>query len=391
MIALWLFHRTSISRFFLISAVMVVTVVLLSSCNSMHRFYNDYSVDPLQYDKAKTFIWKLAGNCTGDSKQPSDGKAVCNYCIDGSDLNDNQKTLCSYQRDLVIGDLIGISDGMCDTHVRTIYGNEAALNITAGTFTNAFSGAATVIAGEVPKSVLSALAFFSNSERSLINETVYKSVIVPAIVKKINESRQASRRNILQKYEAYRSGDYKKYPVNIALLDVIEYHQTCSFMFGLQKALDEGVQNTKERDIGFLEQKRYLLAIQYDARRMVLKNQSATAEEISSDPLSKGLKSQIEALNDQIAQLQKQDTSTSSLQKTAQELTFTGQVTAVDTTNKIIKVKEASDEKIFVWEGAADTSTVTPKPGDKVSIKYVQQQDGKYVAKNVDITDVVKP
>ena len=376
-------HRNCVSRIACIFVIMSVTAAMLSSCGSgfMRKYYNDYSVDPLEHDTSKTISRELAGTCTLDSeKKPTvlpDGKAICGYCLDGKKLDNDQKDLCSYQRNLVIGDLIGISDTMCDTHIRTIYGNEASLNIITGTFTNAFSGAATVVGGEGSKSILSALAFFFNSERSLMNETVYKSVLVPAIVKKINESRQASRKNIFQKYETNKNEDYEKYPVNIALLDVIEYHQTCSFMSGLQKALYEGIQNTKERDMGFLEQKRTLLTLQYDARIKELKD----SKNINEDPTAKGLKSQIESINEQIIQLQKQGVLTSQTQGTTQELTFTGQVTAINPTDKTIKVKDASGEKIFNASDAAVLNNINTN--DTVTINYVVEKDKNVVKKIV--------
>jgi len=67
------------------------------------------------------------------------------------------------------------------------------------------------------------------SERSLVNETVYKSVLVPAVARKIETIRSTGRRNIrdnlIKSHEAY--------PIHIALLDVVEYHRSCSFMSGL--------------------------------------------------------------------------------------------------------------------------------------------------------------
>jgi len=90
--------------------------------------------------------------------------------------------------------------------MKTILGNEAAFNIVTCTLTNGFSGAATIVAGEITKSVLSGAAFFSNAERSLVNETVYKSELVTAVTKKIRETRGTKfdkiRKNLTQKRKA---------------------------------------------------------------------------------------------------------------------------------------------------------------------------------------------
>lgn len=278
---------------------MMLAVLLLSSCGLSlfkQRIYSDYAVKPLDYDRRYNILLKEV------LKEPDGQGPVDKVCMDGSKIGEEEKKNCVYQRDLVIGDLIGISDGMCEMHMKTIFGNEAAFNIITGTFTNAFSGAATVFGGGGTKSILSALAFFSNSERSLVNETVYKSLLVPAVVKKINESRAKERKDIIDKYEKNRAQDYEKYPVSIALLDIIKYHQTCSFMFGLQKALEEGTQKTQEPDTASLEQKLKLLVLERDNRIRELKAQNVKDEDIKNDKYIKSLEDQIDAIAKKITE-----------------------------------------------------------------------------------------
>jgi chromosome segregation ATPase len=261
--------------------LMILAALLLSSCWGIDRLlYGDYSIKRLEYDKQYR---DLLEEITIEIK-PEQG-FVNKKCWDGSPLNDGEKAHCAYQRNLLIGDLIAISDGMCEKHMKTILGNDATMNIITGTLTNAFSGGATVVTGAGVKTILSALAFFSNSERSLINETVYKSVVVPAVIKKINELRLNERNTIIKKYEDKRNADYKDYPVTFALADIIKYHQSCSFMLGLQKALEEGTQTAVGQDKPSLEQKLKSLAHEKDSRIRELKavNAKITNEEINKD------------------------------------------------------------------------------------------------------------
>ncbi len=225
-------------------------------------------------------------------------------CWDGSPLNPDEKTLCAYQRNILIGNLIAISDGMCEKHMKTILGNEAAVNIITGTLTNAFSGAATVVTGGMSKTILAALAFFSNSERSLFNETIYKSVLVPAIIKKINETRLNVRRDIMAKYETNKNAAYEDYPVNFALADIIKYHQSCSFMVGLQKALEEGTQTAPGQDRASLEQKLKTLVHERDGRIRELREakKDITDEDIKKDNYIIYLDDQIRAITKKLGE-----------------------------------------------------------------------------------------
>src|SRR5262249_26570177 len=144
---------------------------------------------------------------------PTYGAKVPTYCLDGSFYdNSEKKGICKLKRNIVIGDLIFISDGMCIEHLKTIFGNNAVLNIFLGTLVNASSGAGTVVGGVLVKSALSALAFFANAERSLVNDTVYQSLLIPAIVKKIGEYRDKKRRDLT---ESKINQLIENYPINI--------------------------------------------------------------------------------------------------------------------------------------------------------------------------------
>ena len=141
----------------------------------------------------------------------------------------------------MLAEVIARSDAACNEHLTSIYANDAGYNILLGTLTSLFTGAATVMSGLRAKSNLAALGFLANSERSLINDVVYKTVLVPAIHTKIVETRDVRRTSFRGLY----SKSLVEYPASLALSDALNYHYTCSFMEGMRLALKEGTNETK--------------------------------------------------------------------------------------------------------------------------------------------------
>lgn len=143
---------------------------------------------------------------------------------------------CKQERNIAISTLMLTSEEICLKHRRNMYGNEAGSNLFLGSFTNLFSGVATVISPATSKSIFSALALFTNAERSLINESIYKQMLVTAIDEKIVTKREESALNISVKMKE----SIEEYSVAQAMYDVSAFHSKCSFMEGLRLALDEG-------------------------------------------------------------------------------------------------------------------------------------------------------
>ncbi|MGE5506572.1 MAG: lipoprotein [Actinomycetota bacterium] len=229
----------------------------LSGCGSFKGWfqdqaYGDYSVGQLSYDRSiNTAYGKLVSSINETFKD--DG--TCFGPAPAATLA-TWKDDCTRKRHIVVGDLLALSNAMCEDHKRTIWGNEAATNIITGTLTNAFSGAATAVGGELAKSALAAAAAFSSAERSLVNESVYKNALVPVVVKKITDARPSLRSALMEKV---RTNDIDHYPMNEAVQDVLDYHYTCSFMWGLNKALEEGAQPSKDAKIAKLDVRRMYL------------------------------------------------------------------------------------------------------------------------------------
>jgi hypothetical protein len=84
------------------------------------------------------------------------------------------------------------------------------INIATGTLTSLFAGI--VLSPTITKSIFSALAMFSNSERSLVNEVVYKQILVPAVDSKIQQTRDTKARAIAQHL---KDDDLTTYPLSV--------------------------------------------------------------------------------------------------------------------------------------------------------------------------------
>nr|VFK48569.1 MAG: hypothetical protein BECKTC1821D_GA0114238_10626 [Candidatus Kentron sp. TC] len=260
--------------------------ILLSACGifPQESMYADYSAPPLKYNK-NSAASKLIGSIRKTNANP-DGM-IDNKCFIKSTATANP-TDCQLQRDAALLTLLTESDNLCQKHLKTIFGNDAAFNISTGTVTNLTSGAATVFGGATTKSALSAVAFFSNAERSLVNETVYKNMLVTAVTKKINDTRSEKRSAITLKFDT----GIDEYSVLESVSDVIDYHRVCSFMHGLQKALDEGTQTTPATKKARLDQEKRDLESYIQNRKNVLGRSAASDKGID------GAKKRIEAIDE---------------------------------------------------------------------------------------------
>jgi len=239
---------------------LLIVLLLFTGCQNLNALYGGYSVDELTYSDKSSGAKLLKSIKTDETSNIPPGK-IQTGCLAPNPAS-TIKTDCIQQRNTVIATLLIQSDEMCQEHIKSIYGNEAAMNIGAGSITNLASGLATVLAAPATKSALSAVAFFSSAEQSLINETVYKNLLTPAVVKKIREARNAK----ADKFITHFNDPIKDYSVQQALWDVTRYHQTCSFMYGLRKALEEGEKLSVINQIARLEKRVEQLTDKKDAR-----------------------------------------------------------------------------------------------------------------------------
>ncbi len=236
---------------------MLTVFILFTGCTSL-GLYSGYSVGELEYESESTGANLLKSIKTIETSNIPPGK-IQTACLATSPVTSLK---CAQQRNTAVVALLIQSDEMCQDHIKSIYGNEAAMNIGAGSITNLASGLATVLAAPTTKTALAAVAFFSSAEQSLINETVYKDLLTPAVVKKIREGREAKAAIFVTHFK----DEIEKYPVQQALWDVIKYHQTCAFMYGLRKALEEGEKPAIGNQIAKVENRIKRMTIEYDLR-----------------------------------------------------------------------------------------------------------------------------
>lgn len=274
-----------------LTVAMLCNIMLLSGCSlfpeTQKKMFQNYAAPAITYkaDRAAPTLLEQIQKTEDNKTKTGLVDSRCLTQLDDTKLETQQQPSCTQQRNLAITILLTESDNVCQTHVTTIFGNEAAFNITSGTITNIASGWGAIASSSAAKSLLASIAFLSNAERSLINESVYKNMLVSAVTKKIGEARKGEKLAISAKLKTPISD----YSVLEGINDVISYHQTCSFMYGLQKALDEGIQPSTGTKIAQLEQAKANL-------EMYIKNKGSTN---NTDPGIDGAK-------DRIAEIEKQ-------------------------------------------------------------------------------------
>lgn len=247
------------------------------------RVYDGYAVKPMSGDKAQQMRSLFTG---------SDKPLIPESCF-GIVANTDTKT-CTEQRNLAVSLLMMESNALCTEHLKSIYGNEAALNISTGTLAAFSSGLAAISTGW-QAAALSALSAFSNAERSLVNETVYQNLLTTAIATKIGEMRTTKATALMN----HQRLAITKYPAGTAILEIQDYHESCSFMKGLETALKEGSQTTPESKRIRLEAKIEMLKSQilaYTSTRASANESKTKAKDVFLDTLQ----DQFKQLNQEI-------------------------------------------------------------------------------------------
>lgn len=233
---------------------IAAATLALGGCRSLDdSLYQGYSAAPLQQGSLAPFSTLKAALI----EAPKDGGPPI---VDSACFGPATPANCLDQRNQAIAALLIGSDELCEQHRRSIYGRDTGWNLASGTAANLFAGMAAVVTGERRKTILSALALFSNSERSLVNETVYKQMIVTSVDKKIVEVRAVKAQDMRDRL----GQSLTQYPIGLALKDVSDYHHSCSFMSGLRLALDEGTQGSNALRIQRLRQNLASVKVQLD-------------------------------------------------------------------------------------------------------------------------------
>lgn len=198
---------------------VILIALLTAGCSSLSGYYE---ADPL-------------------FKQQSDLLEEDTDIVDIDKLQDRVKAIGNdtEKRNILLEELLTISDRSCSRHQASIVSTANAWNVSTGTISTLLSAIGTVSGGASDKAALAAGAAFTNSTRSLVNEEVYAKAIGPTIVRATISARDKQLAIIKA---GMKEADIKNYSVQQGLRDVYNYHNRCSFYYGLleiTKAIEE--------------------------------------------------------------------------------------------------------------------------------------------------------
>ena len=149
-------------------------------------------------------------------------------------------TIKSSDRNRLTSILIKHSDDVCTAELGRLTANEATTNASLSILSTGFSAAATVVGGELAKSILSGTATVLGASRDHINVHVYRNTIAQAVSQVIASERKKISDAIYSKY----SDDKSIWSIDDAIRQVNVYHSQCSFFKGLELLLKAADNNT---------------------------------------------------------------------------------------------------------------------------------------------------
>jgi len=139
--------------------------------------------------------------------------------------------------------LMTVSDRVCDDHKAAVLGFRAQSNLALSIITT-LTGVGGGIASGSAANALSGAAAGTNATRSAINEEIYQRLLVPTILRSVDQNRKQKEQEIIAKRE-YDGIPVKveKYTVDEAVRDALNYHELCSFYQGVV-TLTKGTERT---------------------------------------------------------------------------------------------------------------------------------------------------
>jgi hypothetical protein len=126
------------------------------------------------------------------------------------------------------------SDVICDIEMGRYTANEATVNTGLSIASTGLSTAASIVSGELAKSILAGAAGFSGATRDHIAVNVYRDQIAPVVISAIWSERNRLKTDIRKNY----SLGVGEWSIDDAIQSVNRYHGQCSFYNGLMMVLD---------------------------------------------------------------------------------------------------------------------------------------------------------
>lgn len=152
-------------------------------------------------------------------------------------------------RDRLQMHIMNLSDQIVSQHNADIGLTEDTMNVTLGTSGLVLDALGATTGNAGTKSGLAAASGAVSGTRSLINEEVFANAFANAISAAIRIKREEIRLNLAIKR---KDRDIHQYPVDEAINDAIEYHESGSFYRGLelvQKETHRALQEKLEKDV----------------------------------------------------------------------------------------------------------------------------------------------
>jgi hypothetical protein len=146
----------------------------------------------------------------------------------------------SIYRNRLTSILIKQSDDICVQELGRLTANEATVNTTLSILGTGFSTAASIVSGDLAKSILAGGATLAGASRDHINVHVYRNTIAQAISQVIWSERQLRQADIQKHY----GQALEAWSIDDAIRDVNAYHAQCSFYKGLELLLKAANNNS---------------------------------------------------------------------------------------------------------------------------------------------------
>jgi len=216
---------------------------------------------------------------SGDSKDSSDQQC---YDLYMSAREGGSIGLSS--RNELISAILRRSEAICSVSKGAIFSASAmagfatdSLSLLASTLSTAFTPAGT-------KTALSSSAAIVSGVGTAADANFFQNVLSTAIIREIDSARSFDRANILKKLEVPTA----KYPIELALFELEQYHSKCSFYYGISVLAKGTVVEARTKE-------------QIQSEINVLMSESASLQTLISQAKSAGNPALEDQLNSQLS------------------------------------------------------------------------------------------
>jgi len=268
--------------------------IIFSGCGNKDGWIRkSYRIDPI-FDETTLPITDADGNEKGSMYVEKAGRKLIDPNSEGfkylygeaKNINKNGNS-DEIHRNEIITRMMILADDLFLSNKAQIMARSTTFNIVTGFTSSLFSTAATFIGGAGTKSALSAVSAVSTSTENIVNREVLFDQMVPVIIEVMDGDRKTKRDTILQNMLK----GTEVYSVDMAILEVFEYHNSGSFMNGIKLLAKEINKEGRPRKAKVLVQ----IA---DLEKQIKKAEENLKDNMSAE--ARSLKFRMESINSQI-------------------------------------------------------------------------------------------